>query len=161
MKDKLILLRTSALQYWQARNRREQLILMAGGSVLLVAIYATSLLAVQERIAALQRRLPELALNSYEIAAGKQGPAMPPPKRGEDLRSELFRILADQGVQAELRGLSADRVEMTMNARAGQNIINSLNAIRLTAGARVTSLQIRTVGAEEQAEASVILERRR
>lgn len=161
MKDQLILWRNAAERYWRARNRREQLVLIIGGIVLLIALYLLSLFSVQGRIESLRRRLPELALNSFEIAAGKNTAPVAPTKRGEDLRSEVFRILAEQGVQAELRGLSPERVEMSMSARAGQSLINSLNAIRLTAGARVTSLQIRTLESGEQAEATVILERRR
>ncbi len=161
MKEQLILWHKAALQYWAARNKREQQILIAGGIVLLIALYLLSLFSVQGKIEALRRRLPELAMYCFEFAAGRFNGPVAPVKRGEDLRSEVFRILAEQGVKAELRGLSPERVEMNMSARAGQNLVNSLNAIRLSAGARVSSLQIRTLESGEQAEATVILERRR
>lgn len=161
MKEQLILARNTALQYWQARNRREQIILMAGGVALLLGLYAFSLQAVLGQIERLHKRLPELTLNSYEIAAGSRNALSAPVKRGEDLRSELFRILADQGVQAELRGLSAERVEMHMAARPAPSLISSLNSIRLSAGAQVVNLQIRALEEADQAEATVIMERRR
>lgn len=161
MKEQLNKARTQAIQYWQARNRREQQTLIIGAIVLLIALYIFSLQGIQARIQTLQKRLPELTLNSYEIAAGGRNAPSSPVKHDEDLRSALFRILAEQGVQAELRGLSAERVEMHMAPRPGQSLINSLNTIRLAASARISSVQIRSTEEAGMAEATVILERRR
>lgn len=161
MKDKLIQIQSLARQYWQARNRREQLILAGGGLVLLLSIYAFCLQSLHGRIETLRKRLPELTLNSYEMAAGTRNQPAAPTRRDEDLRSELFRRLADQGVSAELRGLSADRVEMTLAARPAAELLNSLNTLRLAAGARVASLQLRAQDEAGLAAATVIMERRR
>ncbi|MDQ7988205.1 MAG: type II secretion system protein GspM [Candidatus Dactylopiibacterium sp.] len=161
MKDKLLQLRGQALQYWQARNPRERLILACGGAVLLIALYVACLQAVQTRIATLDRRLPELLLNSYEIAAGGRAAAPAAPVRSsEDLRSELFRLLADQGVKAELRGLAADRVEARLAPAGGEVLLRQLNALRLASGSRVASLQLRSGDAPGTAELTAILERR-
>lgn len=160
MKDKLILARDTAQLYWQKSSRREQLTLIAGGIILLLAIYISSLQTVNGRIEALRKRLPELMLNSYEIAAGTRG-AMPPPTRSsEDLRSELYRLLAEQNIKAELRGLAPDRVEIRLPQGDGQTALTQLNALRLASGSRVASLQVRNADASST-EFTAILERRR
>jgi len=160
MKEKLILAREQALQYWLARNRREQLILIIGGAILLLAIYLGSLQAVNGRIEALRKRLPELTLNSYEIAAGTRGTAPPAARSSEDLRSDLFRLLAEQNIKAELRGLAPDRVEIRLPQGDGQTALTQLNALRLAAGSRVASLQVRSPDASST-EITAILERHR
>ncbi len=160
MNAQLIQAREQALRYWQARNRREQLILIGGGVVLLLAIYIGSLQAINARIDALRKRLPELTLNSYEIAAGTRERRPPPPRAREDLRSELFRLLAEQDIKAELRGLAPDRVEMRLPPANGEVALRQLNALRLASGARVASLQLRAADATN-AEFTAILERRR
>lgn len=160
MKEALIRAREQALQYWQARNPRERLLLAGGGALLLVAIYIASLQAVNARIDLLAKRLPGLMLASYEIAAGTRG--APPPRRSEeDLRSELFRLLAEKDIKAELRALAPDRVEMRIASGNGATIIEQINTLRLAASARVASLNLRSEEAGGDAEVTVILERRR
>lgn len=160
MKDKLNQARDRALQYWQARNRREQLILTGFGVFVLLAIYIGSLQSINARIDSLRKRLPELMLNSYEIATGTRSAAPVAQRSSEDLRSELFRLLAEQGIKAELRGLAPDRVEMRLPPVAGELALTQLNALRLASGSRVANLQIRTQDAAT-AEFTAILERRR
>lgn len=160
MNARLIQLREQALQYWQARNRREQMILAGGGIVLQLALYLASLQAVNARIDSLRKRLPELTLNSYEIAAGTREHRPPPARAREDLRSELYRLLAEQDIKAELRGLAPDRVEMRLPPENGETALRQLNALRLASGARISSLQLRATDAT-RAEFTVILERRR
>lgn len=160
MKEQLIRAREQVLQYWQARNPRERLILACGGAVLLLAIYIASLQTIHSRIELLEKRLPGLMLASYEIAAGTRG-APPPPRRGnEDLRSELFRLLAEKDIKAELRALAPDRVEMRFAAADGTTIINQLNILRLATNARVASLNVRSNDSGSP-EFTATLERRR
>jgi type II secretory pathway component PulM len=160
MNARLIQTREQMLRYWQARNPREQVILTCGGAVLLLAIYIGSLQAINTRIEALRKRLPELTLNSYEIAAGTRENRPPVPRAREDLRSELFRLLAEQDIKAELRGLAPDRVEMRLPPGNGETALRQLNALRLASGSRVASLQLRATDAAN-AEFTAILERRR
>jgi len=122
-----------------------------------VLIYVLLISSLQHRIASLQRKLPELLLNSYEIAAGSKTTA-PRTTRSNDLRSDVFKILADRGLQAELRALSTNQVEMRMPDQDAKTMFNSLNAVRLATSAHVLSIQIRAAK-EGQAGTTAILER--
>lgn len=157
MKARLIATQAQIERFWAARNLRERLMLGAGAAVLICAAYILAVSSLQQRIASLQRKLPELLLSSYEIAGGSQ--AVPRAARSGDLRSELFKILADRGLQAELRALSTDKVEMRLPEQDAKTLISSLNAIRLAAGARVQSLQIRSTESAGGAGATAVLER--
>lgn len=157
MKARLLAAQVQFEKFWAARNPRERWILMLGAGLLIVLVYVLLISSLQQRIAGLQRKLPELLLNSYEIAGGSKATA-PRAARSGDLRSDVFKILADRGLQAELRPLSTNQVEMRMQDQDAKTMFNSLNAIRLAAGARVLSIQIRAAK-DGQAGTTVILER--
>ena len=145
-------------QWWQARAPRERLALAAALTTLVCASYYLGVSSLQQKIVRLERQLPELMQQSFEISASARPQAQAPVARGADLRSELFRILAEREVLAELRALSATRVEMRLPPQPGSNLLASLQAIRLASGARVESLQLRN-GEDKLSEATVILER--
>ena len=158
MKAKLLLAQSEFEKFWAARNPRERLILSIGAAALIVLAYWLAISSLQSRIVSLQRKLPELMLNSYEIAGG--GDAVTPrAARAADLRSDLYKILADRGLKAELRALSTDQVEMRLPDQDAKTLIGSLNALRLSAGARVLSIQIRAAEAGGEAGSTVVLER--
>lgn len=144
--------------FWRARAPREQLILMLGSAALLVGLYLLAVGALQQRIGSLQKQAPELLLNSYEIASG--GQANTAPVRGSDLRSDLYKILAERNVEAELRALSPQQVEMRLPDQTAGALLGSLHTLRQAVGARVVSLQIRAEDADGIAGATVILERK-
>ena len=138
----LLILETRLRVFWAARNARERMILIVGIVVAIVAAYIMAISAVNNKIAGLQRRLPELLLNNYEIASGSK--ALPQrAKRAGDLRSDLFKILAERKLQADLRAISPTQVEMRMPDQDAKTLLDNLNAIRLSADAHVTSLQLR------------------
>ena len=145
-------------QWWQARVLRERLALAAALATLVCASYYLSVSSLQQKIVRLERQLPELMQQSFEISASARPQAQAPVARGADLRSDLFRILAEREVLAELRALSATRVEMRLPPQPGSTLLTSLQAIRLASGARVESLQLRN-GEDKLSEATVILER--
>lgn len=158
MKARLLLLQAQTERFWAARNARERIILISGGTALLIVIYVMSLIGLQHRIAALQHKLPELLLNSYEIAAGARTEA-PRTTHAGDLRSDLFKILADRGLKAELRALSSNQVEVRLPDQDAKVLFNTLNTLRQAAGARVQSLQIRADQSASATGATAVLER--
>lgn len=146
---------------WAARAPREQIALIAVAVVLLVAIYVQLVSALTTQRDAIARRLPGLLLSSYEMASGR--PEAPRAAAGvrEDLRSELFQILADRSLQAELRPLGSSQVEMRLPEQDARTLIRALHQIRLAANVRVASLQLRASETAGQASATAILERDR
>jgi hypothetical protein len=153
----LLILETHLRVFWAARNTRERLILVVGIVVAIIAMYITAISAVNKKIAGLQHRLPELLLNNYEIASGSK--ALPQrAKRAGDLRSDLFKILAERKLQADLRAISPTQVEMRMPDQDAKTLLDNLNTIRLSADAHVTSLQLR-VAEKGSTGATATLER--
>lgn len=138
----LLLLESRLQAFWAARNARERLILTLGISIAVIAFYLMAVDAVNKKIVGLQHRLPELMLNNYEIASGSKT-APKTAKRAGDLRSDLFKILAERKLQADLRAISPTQVEMRMPDQDAKTLLENLNAIRLAADARVSSLQLR------------------
>jgi type II secretory pathway component PulM len=157
MNAKLLLIQTNLIRFWTARNARERAILMAAGSIVIVAIYVSIAWTLHQRITGIQRKLPDLLLNSYEIAAGSQTTA-PRTLHAGDLRSDLFRILADRNLHADLRPLGSSQVEMRLPDQDAKSLLNDLNAIRQAADAHVISLQLR-VADKGNAGATAVLER--
>lgn len=129
-------------RFWAARDAREKLILTAGFVVIAVALYVLCITTLNKSIAGLERKLPELLLNNYEIAAGGKA-AGPRAARNGDLRSDLFKVLADRGLKADLRALSTHQVEMRLPDQDAKTLLNDLNAIRLATDAHIVSLQLR------------------
>lgn len=153
----LLILETRLRTFWAARNTRERLILAVGGAIAIVAFYLMAVGSINKRIQVLQRRLPQLTLDSYEIATGSK--SMPQhAKRAGDLRSDLFKILAEHKMQADLRVVSSTQVEMRLPDQDARTLINALNTLRLAADARVVSLQLRAVD-QNTAGATAMLER--
>lgn len=139
----LELVETRLRAFWAERNARERIILVTGVVVAVIAAYLMTLSAINKNIAGLQRRLPDLMLNSYEIASGSRATGPQRSKRTGDLRSDLFKILADRKLQADLRVISPTQVEMRMPDQDAKALLDHLNAIRLAADCHVTSLQLR------------------
>lgn len=152
---------TRARTAWNARAPREQLALMAVGAVLLLAIYVQLVSALSSQRDAIARRLPGLLLASYEMAAGRPEAGRAPTAVREDLRSELYKVLADRGLQAELRSLGSAQVEVRMPEQESRALLRALNQIRLAANVRVASVQLRASDTAGQLSATAILERER
>lgn len=153
----LLIVETRLHAFWAARNTRERLILAAGGIIAIVAFYLMAVGSINKRIQVLQRRLPQLTLDSYEIATGSK--ALPQrARRAGDLRSDLFKILAEHKLQADLRVVSTSQVEMRLPDQDARTLINTLNTIRLAADAHIVSLQLRAVD-PQNAGATAMLER--
>lgn len=158
MNPRIDALLQQASTWWLARQPRERLALAAVLTTLVCASYYLSVSSLQQKIVRLERQLPELMQHSFEISAGARPQPQAVVERGADLRSDLFRILAEREVLAELRALSTTRVEMRLPPQPGTTLLANLQAIRLASGARVANLQLRN-GDDKLSEATVILER--
>jgi type II secretory pathway component PulM len=143
MNAQLISLQTQLATYWAARNAQERLAITVVAGLLALIVYGSIAYSLHQGINSLQRRLPELQLESYEIAAGGKG-AAPRAPHGGDLRSDLFKVLADRDLHADLRALSPSQVEVRLPDQDAKSVFGDLNTIRQASDAHVISLQIRT-----------------
>ncbi|KAF7598699.1 MAG: hypothetical protein CGU28_09365 [Candidatus Dactylopiibacterium carminicum] len=159
MKSRMLSLQSQAVVWWQARQPRERLALSVATGILVCVCWYLLASGLQQNINRMQRQLPELMHNSFEIAAGtRAAPPAPPVTTGADLRSDIFRLLAEREQPAELRALSVGSVEMRLPAAPGARQLETLHALRLGSGARVKSIQIQN-GDDGLSEVTATLER--
>jgi len=134
-------LRAKTAAWWQARSRRERTILLiwgVGAAVLLMWFAVLSPLG--NRIDQLERLVPELESRLYSMRAQHLNE---PRAQGSgstsaaDLRSTLFRLLAERKVSGELRALSASRVELRLPELPMKEALELLEFLRQESGARV------------------------
>ncbi|MDR1936304.1 MAG: type II secretion system protein M [Candidatus Accumulibacter sp.] len=138
-------------QWWQERSGRERRILAAWlAAVALLALWFGVCAPLFQRIAALEKRVPELEmlLNRMRArpSAGKSVADAAARPGGEDLRSVLYAQLAESGISAELRALSPTRVEMRLPEMPVKEALDVLDAMRQQAGARVAVFGARSDG---------------
>ncbi|MFZ4538648.1 type II secretion system protein GspM [Propionivibrio sp.] len=147
--------------WWQARSIREQKTLLAWGLAFVALLMWFAIISpLSKRIDQLEKRIPELEtrLNTMrsqplnEIRA--QGITS---KNGADLRSTLFRLLADKNISAELRALSSSRVEIRLPGLPMKDALALLESLRQESGARVVVLNAKTEAASS-GDARVIVE---
>jgi len=134
--------------WWRERSRRERAVLLAWvAAVAVLALWFGVCAPLFQRIAVLERRVPELELqlNRMRIqpSAGKSAAAASVPQSGEDLRSVLYARLAERKISAELRALSPTRVEMRLPQMPMRDALEILDALRRQAGARVAVFSAR------------------
>ena len=147
--------------WWQGRSARERRILAAwAAAVTVLALWFGAFAPLFQRIATLERRVPELEtqLNRMRAqpAAGKRAAAAAAPQAGEDLRSALYGQLAERKISAELRALSPTRVEMRLPEMPTQVALELLDALRQQTGARVAVFGARNDAASGKAARIVV-----
>jgi len=142
---------TKLLLWWQGRSVRERKILMAWSVAVTVLLLWFGLIApLWQRIATLERRVPELETQLNKMRARPvaiQRTAPSGDAAGGDLRSTLFGALAERKISAELRALSAARVEMRLPELPVKDALDLLDALRQASGARVAVLNVKAEAA--------------
>jgi type II secretory pathway component PulM len=138
-------------QWWQERSAHERRILAVwAASVAALSLWFGACAPLMQRIAVLEKRVPELEmlLNRMRAqpAAGTGAVAATAQQSGEDLRSALYGQLAERSISAELRALSPARVEMRLPEMPMREAIDVLDFLRRQTGARVAVFGARSDG---------------
>lgn len=133
-------------QFWNARTPSEQKFLQVWVVVIAAAaVYFLLLSPLSGRIGQLQKNVPKLesqlfAMRSQPVPGGtRSGQAAP---KG-DLRSVLFQLLANKGVNVDLRSISAERVELRLPEMPATEALALADHLRQEAAARITILSIK------------------
>lgn len=154
MKQRIVL-------FWQARNAREQKILLAWAAVMaLVLLYSAVISPLQTRITRLQRSIP--ALESQLFAMRAQPPqAMRPASANTtgDLRTTLFQLIGAQKRSIDLRSISAERVELRLPALPVNEALSLADSLRRDAQARIAMLAIQNDGKDNAVRLVLEMER--
>ena len=142
-------IRNKALLWWQARSPRERVILLAWAIVVSVLLLWFAVLSpLGRRIDQLEQRVPELESKLYAMRAQPlAAPRAPGATSAADLRSTLFRLLADRKISGELRALSTSRVELRLPELPMKEAFELLEFLRQQSGARVVVFNAKSEGA--------------
>ena len=134
-------LKDKARLWWQARSPRERVILLAWAvAATLLLLWFGVLSPLARRIDQLEQRIPELEAKLSAMRAQQPaGGAAPAPRAtsAADLRSTLYRLLADKKVSGELRALSSSRVELRLPELPMPAALELIEFLRQQSGARV------------------------
>ena len=154
-------LQEQLLPWWQGRSVRERRLLAVWVAAVAVLALGFGVVApLVQRIAVLEKRVPELerllTRMRAQPPAGKGAAAAAAPPSGEDLRSALYGQLAERKLSAELRALSPTRVEMRLPELPMQDALDLLDALRRQTGARVAVFGAKSDGAAGQAARLVV-----
>ena len=151
-------LKDKALLWWSARSPRERTILMLWAIVAtLLLVWFGVLSPLSRRIAQLEQRVPELEAKLYSMRAQPLvAPRAPSAASAADLRSTLYRLLADKKISGELRALSSSRVELRLPELPMKDALELLESLRQQSGARVVVFNARSEAAPAAASRVVV-----
>jgi len=139
-------LKDNVVLWWHARSPRERTILLAWVTIAtLLLLWFAVLSPLARRIDQLEKRVPELESKLYSMRAQPLNAVRAPSAASAaDLRSTLFRLLADKKISGELRALSALRVELRLPELPMKDALELLEFLRQESGARVVVLNAKT-----------------
>ena len=151
-------LKDKALLWWQGRSPRERVILLAWAIVASVLLLWFAVLSpLGRRIDQLEQRVPELESKLYSMRSQPlAAPRAPGAASAADLRSTLYRLLADKKISGELRALSSSRVELRLPELPMSEAIELLEFLRQQSGARVVVFSAKTDPAPATASRVVV-----
>jgi type II secretory pathway component PulM len=150
-KDRIVPIQQKLWQWWRERSERERRILAVWVAVVVaLSLWFGAYAPLMQRIAVLERRVPELEmlLNRMRMqpSAGADTATAAARQTGEDLRSVLYSQLAERSISAELRALSSARVEMRLPEMPMREALDVLDFLRRQTGARVAVFGARSDG---------------
>jgi type II secretory pathway component PulM len=153
-------IRAKTAAWWQGRSSRERTILLAwGGVATILLLWFAVISPLRQRINQLEQRVPELESKLYLMRAHPLNEVRVQSvdnKSAADLRSTLFRLLADKKISAELRALSASRVEMRLPELPMKEALDLLESLRQESGARIVVLNAKTDAASSATSRLVV-----
>lgn len=151
------------LQFWQTRSPREQKILVVwGGLVGIMLLVFGLILPLQQQISRLQRSIPVLEGQLFAMRTQPAVGARPSQAANVqgDLRSTLFQLLSTKKTAADLRSLSAERVELRLPELPITEALALADGLRQDANARITTLSIKRESTNGPARVLLEMERR-
>ncbi len=150
-------------QFWHARSPSERKFLQVWIVVLLGALaYFLLISPLSRRIGQLQKSIPVL---ESQLFAMRSQPATEGARRvssaaaSGDLRSTLFGQLAKQQINADLRSISADRVELRLPEMPAEKALGFLDKLRQEATARIVTLSIKNSATKGLVQIIIEMER--
>lgn len=149
--------------FWQTRSLREQKVLLAWSVIVGTGLLYFGLIApLQQQITRLQHGLPTLegqlfAMRALPADATRHKPVSVNDQG--DLRSTLFQLLSTRNNPADLRSLSAERVELRLPEQALPEALALADSLRQDAHARITALSIKRDDADSPARVVIEMER--
>lgn len=148
--------------FWAARNPREQKVLIVWvATIVLASFYFGVLSPLMTRIPKLEKSLPRLEAQLFAMrAAPGSGPIKAKGTEDGDLRSALFKALAARQINADLRSITPERVELRLPPLAIADALSLANALRQDAGAQAPSVSIKNEGGNGQVLLVMELERK-
>lgn len=151
-------LKDKALLWWQARSPRERAILLAWAIVATVLLLWFAVLSpLTRRIDQLEQRVPELESRLYAMRAQPPSASRAASATSAaDLRSTLYRLLADKKISGELRALSSSRVELRLPELPMNDALELLEFLRQQSGARVVVFNAKSEAAPAAAARVVV-----
>lgn len=151
-------LKDKALLWWHARSPRERTILLAWAIVAtLLLLWFAVLSPLGRRIDLLEQRVPELESKLYAMRSQPLNSPRPASAvSAADLRSTLYRLLADRKISGELRALSSSRVELRLPELPMQQALELIEVLRQESGARVVVFNAKTDPAPAAASRLVV-----
>lgn len=151
-------------QFWQARSRSERILLLAWSGVVAVALMYFGLLSpLYGRLDRLEKSIPVLenqlfAMRSQPAPGGGMRPSN--PQAPGDLRSSVFRFLADQQLTADVRSLASDRVEVRLPEMPADNALSLLQKMRQETEAKIAGMSMKRDAEEGPVQTVVEMERK-
>ncbi|WP_255989902.1 type II secretion system protein GspM [Chitinolyticbacter albus] len=147
------------LTFWRERNARERLFLTVCGAVLAAAFcYAVLWAPASAGRDKLARQVPQLeaqlAQMQRQIAQLKGASA---PRGNGDLRGSVQGAIAQSGITAELRPLSADALQIVAPTSSFEQVLLLLDALQ--GAGRIAKLEVKSAGAPGQVTATLELQR--
>lgn len=134
-------------QFWTLRSPSERKFLLAWSALLIGALaYFLLLSPLFQRIGLLQKSIPVLETQLFAMRAQPNvggGKNISSVSATEDLRSSLFRLLANQQINADLRSISAKRIELRLPEMPAAEALERLDKLRQEAAARIVALSIK------------------
>jgi hypothetical protein len=119
------------------------------------------ILPLQQQIARLQRSIPVLEGQLFAMRAQPVAGVRPAVVAASgDLRSTVFQLLSNQKTAADLRSLSAERIELRLPVLPVNEALALAERLRQEAGARVAALSLQRESANGPVRVVLELERR-
>lgn len=134
------------IQWWNTRPPREQFILRASGITLALMLCFGGVIApLNARISTLEKRIPTLESQLTKMHVTQlpsKGKGHQSKEVSGDLRSQIFSLLSEKKVSAELRAVSSSKVEMRLPPMPAQEVMPLLSWLKDETGTRLNSVTI-------------------
>lgn len=132
--------------FWAARSVSERRLLLAWTVIVVAALaWFLAISPLGNRIGQLEKSIPQLEAQLFAMRAQpvQGGPARLTAAAAGDLRSAAFQTLADLKISADLRSISAERIELRLPEMPTEMALAALEKLRQDSAARIVNLTIK------------------